>query len=537
MNPKKKLFFGEEAKKLLLAGVEKLSQAVGVTLGPYGRNVVIRNENVYPFITKDGVTVAKNVSLPDYNERIGAELLQAVAMKTNADAGDGTTTATVLARKILDAGMDLIDNKTNVIELNRGIKLATERAVEYIRSVSKPVTSDDDLLSVARISSNNDELVAETVVEAVFQAGNDGQVIITKSHSRSTFVENVTGMHFQSGFASPYFITDQSLNESVLENPMVLVTDKNIDMVPLVLPALGIAQQSHRPLFIVSNDIEGAALQVLVSNTASKLIKACAVKAPAFTGNQIDILEDIAIATGATVISESAGMDLTEVTEDMLGSAERITVTGSRTVIVGGNADTDALEGHIDNLKAIAEIPEAENVELIKERIARLVGGISVIKVGADSAVELQEKMYRFEDALNAVLAAKQEGVVAGGGVAYIKAAEHLINTPIPRNITPHAECGYNVVVAALSQPTYTILLNAGYGYEEITKVISYLRKEEFTGYDVLTLEPVDMIAFAVIDPTKVTRSALENAASIAGMMLTTECVVSEIPREEKPIT
>jgi chaperonin GroEL len=524
----KLLRFGEEARRSLEAGVDKLADAVAITLGPKGQNVVLDKKWGAPTITNDGVTIAKEIELEDPWENMGAQLCKEVATKTNDVAGDGTTTATVLARAMVKGGMKNVAAGANPMALKRGIEKAVEAVVKSIEKQAKEVDSKEEIAQVASISAA-DPAIGETIAEALDKVGKDGVITVEESNTFGMELEFVEGMQFDKGYISPYFVTDQERMEAVLEDPYILLLNKKVSSVQELVPVLEKVMQGGKPLVIISEDVEGEALATLVVNKIRGTFNAAAVKAPGFGDRRKAMLQDMAILTGGQVISEEVGLKLENVGLDLLGQARKIVITKDNTTIVEGAGKEDEVKGRIKQIKAEIENTDSDwDKEKLAERLAKLSGGVAVIKVGAATEVELKEKKHRIEDAVSATRAAVEEGVVPGGGVTLIRAESALTKLKLKDD----EATGANIVRDALSEPARRIAQNAGY---EGAVVVSQLRGEgdSGNGFNAATGEWVDMVKAGIIDPAKVTRSALQNAASIAAIMLTTEASVVEKPEDE----
>ncbi len=530
----KQIVYSEEARQKILAGVNKLANAVKVTLGPKGRNVVIEKKFGSPTITKDGVTVAKEIELPDKLENMGAQMVREVASKTSDVAGDGTTTATVLAQAIYREGIKNVTAGANPMELKRGVDLAVKAALTSISELSKPVEGDE-IASVATISANADAEIGRIIKEAMEKVGKDGVITVEEAKGLETSLEVVEGMQFDRGYLSPYFVTDAERMEAVLENAKILIFEKKISSMKDLLPTLEKVAQQGKPLLIIAEDVEGEALATLVVNKLRGTLNVCAVKAPGFGDRRKAMLEDIAILTGGKMISEDLGIKLENVKWEDLGSAKKIVITKDDTTIVvdeGDQAKMDAVMGRVQQIKKqIEETTSDYDREKLQERLAKLVGGVAQIQVGAATETEMKEKKARVEDALNATKAAVEDGIVPGGGVALLHAME-AVEKVIEEN-TGDIKTGAKIILRALEEPTRQILTNAG--IEEAAVIVREIRsKGGHTGYDAANNEIVDMIKAGIIDPAKVTKNALINSSSIAGLLLTTEAMVCEIPEEEK---
>jgi len=517
----KELKYSEDAKKSMLNGVNTLANAVKVTLGPKGRNVVLQKAFGAPHITKDGVTVARDIELEDNFENMGAQMVKEVAQKTNDDAGDGTTTATVLAQAIFREGNKMVTAGHNPMSLKKEIDAGVKLVVESLRSLSKDVESPEEVAQVATISSNNDTEIGQLLAEAMGKVGNNGVITIEESKTADTTLDVVEGMQFDRGYLSPYFVTDPEKMVTSFDSPNILITDQKITNMKGIVPILEKSIQTGQPLLIIAEDIEGEALTTLVVNKLRGTLNVCAIKAPGFGDRRKEMLSDIAILTGATVISQEKGMSLEQTELTDLGTAVKVSISKDNTVIVDGagtRADIEARTGQIRS-----QIEETYDREKLQERLAKLDGGVAVINVGAPTEPEMKEKKDRVEDALNATRAAVEEGIVVGGGCALVRAATALKDVDT---------LGAAILRRSLEEPLRQIAHNAG---EEGTVIVNKVREESNPsfGYNALTDEFVDLVATGVIDPTKVVRSALQNAASVAGLMITTETMVADIPKEE----
>ena len=527
----KEILFNMDARDQLKKGVDELANAVKVTLGPKGRNVIIEKKFGAPQITKDGVSVAKEIELADAYMNTGAQLVKSVASKTGDDAGDGTTTATVLAQAIITEGLRNVTAGANPMDLKRGIDKAVSCVVASIKAQSEEVGADyDKIEQVATISANNDAEIGKLIADAMRKVSKDGVITIEEAKSRDTTIGVVEGMQFDRGYLSPYFITDTEKMECQMENPFVLIYDKKITNLKDMLPILEPAVQTGRPLLIIAEDVESEALTTLVVNRLRTQLKICAVKAPGFGDRRKDMLEDIATLTGGIVISEEKGIKLEQATLEMLGSCGRITVSKDNTTIVDGNGNKEAIEQRIAQIKVqITNTKSDYDKEKLQERLAKLAGGVAVLYVGAASEVEMKEKKDRVDDALCATRAAIEEGIVPGGGVTYIRAIDSLEGVEV---VNADEKTGVAIVKRAIEEPLRQIVANAG---KEGAVVVQKVREGEADfGYNARTDVYENLLAAGVVDPAKVTRVALENAASIAGMFLTTECVIVE-KKEDKP--
>ena len=526
------LVFDEAARRALERGVNAVANAVKVTLGPRGRNVVLEKKFGSPTITKDGVTVAKEVELEDHLENIGAQLLKEVASKTNDVAGDGTTTATVLAQAIVREGLKNVAAGANPLALKRGIEKAVEAAVEKIKALAIPVEDRKAIEEVATISANDPE-VGKLIADAMEKAGKEGIITVEESKSLETELKFVEGYQFDKGYISPYFVTNPETMEAVLEDAFILIVEKKVSNVRELLPILEQVAQTGKPLLIIAEDVEGEALATLVVNKLRGTLSVAAVKAPGFGDRRKEMLKDIAAVTGGTVISEELGFKLENATLSMLGRAERVRITKDETTIVGGKGKKEDIEARINGIKKELETTDSEYArEKLQERLAKLAGGVAVIRVGAATETELKEKKHRFEDALNATRAAVEEGIVPGGGVTLLRAisaVEELI-----KKLEGDEATGAKIVRRALEEPARQIAENAGYEGSVIVQQILAETKNPRYGFNAATGEFVDMVEAGIVDPAKVTRSALQNAASIGALILTTEAVVAEKPEKKE---
>ncbi|MBE3585358.1 MULTISPECIES: chaperonin GroEL [Desulfofundulus] len=525
----KEIIFREDARRALERGVNALAEAVRVTLGPKGRNVVLEKKFGSPMITNDGVTIAREIELTDPFENMGAQLVKEVATKTNDVAGDGTTTATVLAQAIVREGLKNVAAGANPMIIKRGIEKAVEKAVEAIKAAAKPVESKAAIAQVASISAN-DPSIGELISEAMEKVGKDGVITVEESKGIGTTLEVVEGMNFDRGYISPYMVTDTEKMEAILNDPYILITDRKISAVADLLPILERIVQAGKPLLIIAEDVEGEALATLVLNKLRGTLSCVAVKAPGFGDRRKAMLEDIAILTGGTVISEELGLKLDKATIDMLGRASKVRVKKEETIIVGGAGSEDKIKARIASIKKqIEETTSDFDREKLQERLAKLSGGVAVIQVGAATETEMKEKKLRIEDALNATRAAVEEGIVSGGGVAYVAAIKALDNI---ETSSLDEKTGVDIVRRALEEPLRQIANNAGAEGSVVVEKVKAL--PDGMGFNALTGEYVNMIEAGIVDPAKVTRSALQNAASIAAMILTTETLVAEKPEKEK---
>jgi chaperonin GroEL len=531
----KQVVHGEDSRAAILRGINQLADAVKITLGPKGRNVVIDKKFGSPTITKDGVTVAKEIELKDALENMGAQMVREVASKTSDVAGDGTTTATVLAQAIFREGVKTVAAGANPMALKRGIDKAVTRATEEIKRLSKPVKGEA-IAQVGTVSANGDQTIGNIIAEAMNKVGKDGVITVEESKTMETSLEVVEGMQFDRGYLSPYFVTDPERMEAVLENPVILIHEKKISSMKDLLPLLEQVAKMGKPMLIIAEDVEGEALATLVVNKLRGTLNIAAVKAPGFGDRRKAMLEDIAILTGGKVISEDLGIKLENVKLEDLGRAKKVTIDKDNTTIVEGAGKQADIEGRVKTLRAqIEETTSDYDREKLQERLAKLVGGVAVIKVGAATETEMKEKKARVEDAMHATRAAVEEGIVAGGGVSLVRAAKALEKFDVSQDGDgdPDEQIGVNIVRRSLEEPLRQIVQNAG---KEGAVVVERVRNEknENFGFNAQTEQYEDLVKAGVIDPAKVTRTALQNAASIAGLMLTTEAMVSELPEEDK---
>ncbi|MDK0567358.1 chaperonin GroEL [Clostridium perfringens] len=526
----KTLLFGEEARRSMQAGVDKLANTVKVTLGPKGRNVILDKKFGSPLITNDGVTIAREIELEDAYENMGAQLVKEVATKTNDVAGDGTTTATLLAQAIIREGLKNVTAGANPILIRNGIKIAVEKAVEEIQKISKPVNGKEDIARVAAISAA-DEKIGKLIADAMEKVGNEGVITVEESKSMGTELDVVEGMQFDRGYVSAYMVTDTEKMESVLDNPLILITDKKISNIQDLLPLLEQIVQAGKKLLIIADDIEGEAMTTLVVNKLRGTFTCVGVKAPGFGDRRKEMLQDIATLTGGVVISDEVGGDLKEVTLDMLGEAESVKVTKESTTIVNGRGNSEEIKNRINQIKLQLEATTSEfDKEKLQERLAKLAGGVAVVKVGAATETELKESKLRIEDALAATKAAVEEGIVPGGGTAYVNVINEVAK--LTSDIQDE-QVGINIIVRSLEEPMRQIAHNAGLEGSVIIEKVK--NSDAGVGFDALRGEYKDMIKAGIVDPTKVTRSALQNAASVASTFLTTEAAVADIPEKEIP--
>ncbi|MGN0197783.1 MAG: chaperonin GroEL [Candidatus Gastranaerophilaceae bacterium] len=529
----KKIVFNEDARKALMRGIDAVADTVKITLGPKGRNVILEKKFGAPQIVNDGVTIAKEIELEDGLENAGAQLLKEVSSKTNDVAGDGTTTASVLAQAIVKEGLRNLTAGANPIGIKRGMNKGVEMAIETIKEMAQPVDSKEKSAQVASISAGNDASVGELIADAIEKVGHDGVITVEESKSTGTNLKLVEGMQFDKGYISPYFITDAERMEAVLEDAYVLCVNKKINLISDLVPILEQVARDGRSLLLIAEDVEGEALATLVVNTMRKVLRAVAVKAPGFGDRRKAMLEDIAILTGGQMFTEELGIKLENVTVQMLGQAKRVTVTKDSTTIVVGDEHKDAVAERVKLIKRQIETSDSEyDKEKLQERLAKLAGGVAVIEVGAASEVELKEKKLRIEDALNATRAAKEEGIVPGGGVALVRVmqalAEKLETTKFESD---DEKIGFRIMLDSLHIPLKQIADNAGLKGEVVVEAVKKLPTTE--GYDAMNNQYVDMLKAGIVDPAKVTRSALENAVSVASMLLTTEAAVADVPEKK----
>ena len=529
----KDIHFSENARSRILAGVNKLADAVKVTLGPKGRNVVLERSFGAPTVTKDGVSVAKEIELADKFENMGAQMLKEVASKTSDVAGDGTTTATVLAQALVREGMKHVSAGMNPMDIKRGVDKAVAVAVDTIKDKSKPCRSSTEIAQVASISANSDEDVGKIIAEAMDKVGKEGVITVEDGSTLENELEIVEGMQFDRGYLSPYFVNNSDRQMAVLENPFLLIHDKKISNIRDILPILEQVSKAGRPLLVIAEDIEGEALATLVVNNIRGTIKVCGVKAPGFGDRRKAMLEDIAILTNGKVIAEEVGLSLEKVDLDDLGSAKRLEVGKEETIVIDGAGSKDSIEGRVKQLRQQIEDTTSDyDREKLQERMAKLAGGVAVVKVGAATEVEMKEKKARVEDALHATRAAVEEGIVAGGGVAMIRAIEAVAKIESDGK-NDDQKAGVRLVLRALEEPLRMIVSNAGGEPSVVANAVRETKGDN--GYNAASGDMVDMVKDGIIDPTKVTRSALQNAASIAGLILTTDAAVAEAPKKDEP--
>jgi chaperonin GroEL len=526
----KQLQFDENARHTLLRGIEKLARAVKATLGPSGRNVILDKKFGSPTITKDGVTVAKEIELEDPYENMGAQLVREVASKTSDVAGDGTTTATILAESIYREGLRNVTAGANPTSLQRGIMKGVDAIVEELKKLSKKVSDRTEIAQVATVSANWDKTIGEIIADAMDKVGKDGTITVEEAKSIETTLEVVEGMQFDKGYLSPYFVTNAEAMEAVLENAYILIYEKKISSLKDLLPLLEKVAKAGRPLLIISEDVEGEALATLVVNKLRGTLQVCAVKAPGFGDRRKAMLEDIAVLTGGRLISEDLGIKLENIKLEDMGRAKRVTIDKENTTIVEGEGKKADIQGRVAQIRRqIEETTSDYDREKLQERLAKLAGGVAVVNVGAATETEMKEKKARVEDALHATRAAVEEGIVPGGGVAFLRAQKALDNV---KNLEADEKIGVQIVRRAIEEPTRQLANNGG---AEGALVVEEVKKRKGNeGYDVATGEYTDLVKAGIVDPTKVTRSALQNAASIAGLLLTTEALVTEIPEKEK---
>ena len=530
----KRIVFEEEARKSLLRGIDAVADAVKVTLGPKGRNVILQKKFGAPQIVNDGVTIAKEIELQDGLENAGAQLLKEVSSKTNDVAGDGTTTASVLAQAIVREGLKNLTAGANPMSMKRGIDKAVDIAINKIRDLSKSVSTKEEIAQVAGISAGNNSEIGELIAEAMEKVGHDGVITVEESKSFGTNLKVVEGMQFDKGYISPYFVTDPERMEAVLDDAYVLCVNKKINLIADLVPVLEQVARDGRSLLLIAEDVEGEALATLVVNTMRKVLRAVAVKAPGFGDRRKAMLEDIAILTGGQMFTEELGIKLENITTDMMGVAKRVTVTKDETTIVVGDETKEAVRERVSLIKKQIEASDSEyDKEKLQERMAKLAGGVAVIEVGAATEIELKERKLRIEDALNATRAANEEGIVPGGGVALIRVQQELESKMSTITFeTDDEKSGYKILTAALDVPLRAIAFNSG---AKSDVVVENVRAEKDAyGYDALLDRYTDVFAAGIVDPAKVTRSALENAASVGSMLLTTQAAVVDIPEESK---
>ena len=526
----KKIIFSKEARNQLADGVDKLAEAVTATLGPSGRNVIIEQKMGNPVSTKDGVTVAKSIELEETVENIGAQIVKQAAIKTAEQAGDGTTTSTLLAQSILNEGLDKLQKGSNAVDIKRGIDKAVKDTVDYLVEQSKDITDEGQLKQIATISANNDTEIGELISTAMDKVGSDGVVTVEESKTGETYLETVEGMQFNRGYKSPYFVTDNSTMTAVLQNPFILITDKRLNQVKELLPILEAVSSSGKSLLVIADDIDGEALSTMVVNKMRGILPIAAVKAPDFGDRKKAMLDDIATLTGGTVVSQEKGMRLDKFDINWLGKATKVTVNKDATTIIDALGEEEAINSRVEDIKTLIDDTSSPyEKETLQERLAKFLGGVAMVHVGGYTEVEMKEKKDRVDDALHATKAALEEGILPGGGVALLKAALALSSKI--GGIKEELQTGYGIVISAIERPFYKILLNAGFDNNFIGNIEEGIKEsgDEWKGYNPRTETLVNMFEEGIIDPTKVTRLALENAASVSGTMLLTEAVVSNI--------
>tara|TARA_R110002153_G_scaffold267350_1_gene431379 strand:+ start:3159 stop:4790 length:1632 start_codon:yes stop_codon:yes gene_type:complete len=533
----KKIIFSSEARNELLEGVSKLADAVVATLGPAGRNAIIEQDMGNPISTKDGVTVAKSIDLEDRVQNIGAQLVKQASIKTAEQAGDGTTTSTLLAREVYKQGLEIMTEGANAVDIKRGIDDAVKKVVSYLGEYSKEITDEEQLKQVATISANNDIEVGELISTAMDKVGRDGVVTIEESRTGETYLETVEGMQFSRGYKSPYFVTDNNSMQAILRDPLILITDKRLNQVKELLPILEAVSQQNKSLLIVADDIDGEALSTLVVNKMRGILQAVVVKAPEFGDRKKEVLEDIAVLTGGTVVSSEKGMRLEKFDSTWFGKAKKVTVGKENTTIIDALGDEKDIESRVEELKTqIDESNSPYEIEKLQDRLAAFIGGVAIVHVGGHTEIEMKEKKDRVDDALHATKAALEEGILPGGGIALLNASKFL-SACIGDVENSDQASGYDIVIQAIEKPFFQILENGGYSKEQAGDVEeAILEKDDvWSGYDPRKKEVVNMFDNGIVDPTKVTRLALENAASVAGTMLITETVISNIKDKESP--
>lgn len=533
----KKITFSKEARNTLADGVDALANAVTSTLGPAGRNVIIEQDMGNPVSTKDGVTVAKSIELKNKVQNLGAQIVKQAAIKTAEQAGDGTTTSTLLAQTILEEGLNRLKDGTNAVDIKRGIDKAVNDTVDYLIEQSKDITDEEQLKQVATISANNDTEVGELISTAMDKVGSDGVVTVEESKTGETYLETVEGMQFNRGYKSPYFVTDNSTMTAVLQNPYVLITDKRLNQVKELLPILEAVSSAGKSLLIIADDIDGEALSTMVVNKMRGILPLVAVKAPDFGDRKKAALDDIAVLTGGQVVSHEKGMRLDKFDIKWLGQAGKVTVSKDTTTIIDAKGTEESIEERVSEIKnLIEESTSPFEKENLQDRLAKFLGGVAVVHVGGHTEVEMKEKKDRVDDALHATKAALQEGILPGGGIALLNAAMHL--TDLIGGVEAESQIGYDIVINAIERPYSKILQNAGYDWDRIGEIESTIKEtgDIWSGYNPRSEEFVNMFTEGIIDPTKVTRLALENAASVAGTLLITEAVVSK-GKEKKEAT
>ena len=528
----KQVLFGDDARVRMVRGINILANAVKVTLGPKGRNVVLDRNFGSPLVTKDGVTVAREIELKDKFENMGAQMVREVASKTNDNAGDGTTTATVLAQAIVVEGMKFVAAGMNPMDLKRGIDKAVECAIAELKKISKPVTTTKEIAQVGSISANSDQEIGEIIAEAMEKVGKEGVITVEDGKSLKNELDVVEGMQFDRGYLSPYFITNPDKQTVVLENPYILLHDQKISNIRDLLPILEQVAKAGRPLMIICEDLEGEALATLVVNSLRGILKVCAVKAPGFGDRRKATLEDIAILTGGALVTKDIGLSLDKATLEHLGQAKRVEVNKENTTIINGAGNPEMIEARVKNIRTqIESVTSDYDREKLQERVAKLAGGVALIKVGAATEVEMKEKKARVDDALHATRAAVEEGVVPGGGVALVRAQKAVAQL---KGDNEEQTAGIKIVLRAMEEPMRQIVGNAG--LEPSVVVNAVANGEGNYGFNAQTSEYGDMVAMGVLDPTKVTRTALQNAASVASLILTTDCMIGDIPEDKQPV-
>ena len=528
----KQVLFGDDARVRMVRGINTLANAVKVTLGPKGRNVVLDRNFGAPLVTKDGVTVAREIELKDKFQNMGAQMVREVASKTNDNAGDGTTTATVLAQAIVVEGMKFVAAGMNPMDLKRGIDKAVECAIEELKKISKPVTTTKEIAQVGSISANSDREIGEIIAEAMEKVGKEGVITVEDGKSLKNELDVVEGMQFDRGYLSPYFITNPDKQVAVLDNPYILLHDQKISNIRDLLPILEQVAKAGRPLLIITEDLEGEALATLVVNSLRGILKVCAVKAPGFGDRRKATLEDIAILTGGTLVTKDVGLSLDKATLEHLGQAKRVEVNKENTTIINGAGDPALIEARVKNIRTQMEAVTSDyDREKLQERVAKLAGGVALIKVGAATEVEMKEKKARVDDALHATRAAVEEGVVPGGGVALVRAQKAVAGL---KGDNEEQTAGIKIVLRAMEEPMRQIVSNAG--VEPSVVVNAVANGVGNYGFNAQTSEYGDMVAMGVLDPTKVTRTALQNAASVASLILTTDCMIGDLPEDKQPV-
>ena len=524
----KDVMFGNDSRQKMVEGVNILANAVKVTLGPKGRNVVIERSFGGPAITKDGVTVAREIELKDKLQNMGAQMVKEVASKTATDAGDGTTTATVLAQAIVKEGMKYVTSGHNPMDLKRGIDKATIAAVDALSAISKPCDTTEEIAQVGSISANGDASIGKMIADAMERVGKEGVITVESGKSLQDELEVVEGMQFDRGYLSPYFITNQEKQTVELDNPFVLLFDKKISNIRDMIPILEAVNKAGKPLLIVAEDVEGEALATLVVNSMRGIVKTCAIKAPGFGDRRSAMLEDLAILTGGTVVAEALGLTLDKVTIENLGMAGRVEISKENTIIIDGAGDADAIQSRVRAIRAQLEEATSEyDKEKLQERVAKLAGGVAVLRIGAATEVEMKEKKDRIDDALHATKAAVEDGIVPGGGVALVRARQAILGL---KGDNPDQQAGINIVLRAMEEPLRCIVSNAGESADVVLNAVATGTGNY--GYNAATEQYGDMLAQGVIDPTKVAKTALVNAASVAGLLLTTDCAIYDLPKD-----